>query len=236
MKILPIEEFGKAVFESESVFRPTATSRTLAEAAVPYLEEGARVLDLGCGSGIVGYHLAFLEKPTFFLFLSDVSAESTDLAEMNGQALGRHATIKTGSVFEPWVGEKFNLIVSDISGVIPEIGEELGWFDGVPNDSGSEGTELAARVIEESPRHLSENGALIFPVISLSNEQTLLDKMSNRFDVIQQLTSVALPLGVSKHQAASIAERFPVARIEILSGVPLFYTTIYRCSNAKGSQ
>lgn len=234
MKRLPLEESGNAVFESDSVFRPTATSRALAEAAVCYLEEGKKVLDLGCGSGIVGYHLSSREKPNFSLFMSDVSSESTELAFRNGVALGAAATIKTGSVFEPWTGEKFDLIVSDVSGVIPEIGEELGWFHGVPNDSGSEGTELATRVIREAPNHLNENGALIFPIISLSNEQTLHNEMSVMYHNIDQITSVALPLGVSKDRALLLVERFPMARIEIMGGLALFYTTIYRCSRAKG--
>jgi methylase of polypeptide subunit release factors len=234
LKRLPIEECGQAEFESESVFRPTATSRILAGAADAYLKEGQKVLDLGCGSGIVGFHLAFRREPRISLYMSDVSSKSTELASKNGEAIGTKVTIKTGSVFEPWIGYKFDLIVSDISGVIPAIGDRMGWFDGVPNDSGSEGTELAARVIRESPNHLNENGALIFPIISLSNEQTLLNEMSKKFNRVEKLVSVALPLGASNDEAVSMADQFPAIRIEFMGGLPVFHTTIYRCSHAKG--
>lgn len=233
MKTLPVESLPGVCFEAPLVFIPTATSRVLAQAAAAELGNRKKVLDVGCGSGIVGLHLALTGESDIQLSMSDVSHEATSLASENAAALGVAATVKTGSVFAPWAGERFDLIVSDVSGVIPEIGDSLGWFEDVPNDSGSQGVGLAAKVIREAPSHTSRDGALIFPIISLSNEQLLLEEMSLTFTSVKELSTVALPLGIPLSHSLEMKERFPNIRIGSMGGIQVFYTTVMMCEGMK---
>lgn len=228
-----MEGLPGACFDAASVFRPTATSRVLAQASVAELGEGKKVLDLGCGSGIVGLHLAVSGGSKIRLSMSDVSPDATFLAAQNANTLKVLADVKTGSVFDPWADECFDLVVSDVSGVIPEIGEALGWFQDVPNASGSEGVGLAAKVIRQAPRHLTHDGILMLPIISLSNERHLVHEMNLIFTVVQKINEVALPLGVSQSDSKEMKKRFPSIRVECLGGIPVFYTTIMKCKGVK---
>lgn len=233
LKILPIEGLLGDRFEGASVFSPTATSRVLAQAAVAEIGEGKRVLDLGCGSGVVGLHLALASELKIHLSMSDVSRSATRLAAQNAKTLKVVADIKTGSLFDPWADERFDLIVSDVSGVIPEIGEALGWFRGVPNASGSDGVGLASKVIRQAPGHLSRDGALMFPIISLSNERRLVQEMSLIFTVVRKITEVALPLGLSLDDSRKMEKAFPRIRTASIGGIPVFYATVVKCEGMK---
>ena len=61
-------------------------------------------------------------------------------------------------LFEPWSGSKFDVIVDDISGVAQEMAAVSPWFDGVPCDSGRDGTSLVVDIIRAAPGILRAAG------------------------------------------------------------------------------
>jgi 16S rRNA (guanine1207-N2)-methyltransferase len=77
------------------------------------LEDGARVLDLGCGWGAVGV-AAGKSSPHGTIVLTDVNRRAARLASEN---IGRNglgnAEVRVGRLFEPVANERFDLIASN---------------------------------------------------------------------------------------------------------------------------
>ncbi len=236
LKKLDIETDSRATFDREGVFKPTATTRLLAKAASSQLSPRASILDLGCGSGIIGLSLASHVGAKVELSMSDVSPAATGLARENASALGIKADIRTGSLFDPWGAETFDLIVSDVSGVIPELGARFGWFEGVPNDSGETGAGLAIQVIKGAASRLRPNGKLVFPIISLSAERLIIKEARDNFLDVKILEEVRLPLPLNSPKVQDLVASFPDIRVESLGGVQCFFTTSYLCAMPKGKK
>jgi cyclopropane fatty-acyl-phospholipid synthase-like methyltransferase len=234
MKKLDFESQPGVVLERPGVFRPTATTRTLARSASRILAKSGSILDLGCGSGIIGLSLALEEGADRALAMSDVSPDATALALENTRVLGMSVDVRTGSLFSPWVGEVFDSIVSDVSGVAPELGERFGWFDGVPNESGTDGTTLAVQVIRQANKYLAYDGTLVFPIISLSAEKRILDEAMDAFESVTLVEEVRLPLGMPVAELEEIRTEFPFIRIDSVGGIACFFTSTYACQTPKG--
>ena len=110
--------------------------------------------------------------------------------------------IRTGSLLNPWVGEKFNVVLSDVSGVIPEIGSYFGWFADVPNESGSDGCDLAIQVIKSVKKFLiSPTSLFIMPIISLSNEKRQLDELKDNFTNVEEIGVFKFPIAKENSDA-----------------------------------
>jgi 16S rRNA G1207 methylase RsmC len=236
LKKLDIETDERAVFNRDGVFKPTATTRLLAKSALSQLPSGGSLLDLGCGSGIIGLSLALRVGAMLELSMSDVSPAATGLARENARALDVEADIRTGSLFDPWEAETFDYIVSDVSGVIPELGARFGWFEGVPNESGETGTGLAVQVIRGAASHLRPDGKLVFPIISLSAERLIIKEAQDNFLEVKILEEVRLPLALKLSDAQDLIASFPDIRVESLGGVQCFFTTAYLCARPKGKK
>jgi len=187
--------YANAEFEVDagSAFVPTDTSRLLIESAIKEIAEGDRVLDLGCGSGVVGLVIAQLKKLPF-VWLSDIHEESRAPVEHNFRSARQGCEFRAGDLFEPWNGERFDVIVDDVSGVSEPLAQHSRWFQGVPCASGIDGADLVTRVIESAPRFLNSGGRLIFPTISLSNVSRIVETARAHFGSVTSLGSVQWPL------------------------------------------
>lgn len=187
--------YANADFEVDagSAFVPTDTSRLLIECALKEVAESDRVLDLGCGSGVVGLVIAQLKKLPL-VWLSDIHEDSRAPVEFNFRSAGQCCEFKAGNLFEPWNGQRFDVIVDDVSGVSEPLAKHSRWFQGVPCASGVDGAELVVRVIESAPRFLNPGGRLIFPTISLSNVSRIVETARAHFGSVTSLGSVQWPL------------------------------------------
>lgn len=237
---LQVETNPSVLSHVQGVFMPNATTRLLANGAKGFVVEANDILELGCGSGVIGLELWQLEfqrrggQNPPRLFMSDVSSLATELAKRNAEVLEVPADVRAGSLFEPWSGMCFDLIVSDVSGVVPAIGQQLGWFMDVPNDSGADGTDLALSVISQSPQFLSSDGTLIMPVISLSLKDKIMDSFHETFSQVTLADSRRFPLGADPQQLKNIRRDYPSIGIEFVSGVATFSTEIYVLRTPKG--
>jgi len=112
------------------------------------------VLDLGTGCGIQALHAARYAKR---VVATDISGRALELAKLNA-ALNGVSTIefRSGSLYEPVAGERFDRIVSNPPFVITPRGE------GVPayeyRDGGLVGDALVASVISDAAQHLAPGG------------------------------------------------------------------------------
>jgi precorrin-6B methylase 2 len=178
------------------VFRPTSTSVLLLRAARQLLQQqpAASVLDLGCGCGVVAIVLASVGNGAK-VSASDVSAAAATLTLKNAAKNGVSVEARSGSLFEPWAGRRFGLIVDDVAGVAEPIDRLSGWYPGdVPSEAGPDGTRWILEILDQAPNYLEPGGRLVFPVITLAREDTVLAKARERFGSVRLLDEQWYPL------------------------------------------
>ncbi len=165
-------------------FKPNLTSEMLLSCAESKVNESSRVLDLGCGSGYVGIQLAKSTKLKE-LCCSDLDKKSFKKVSIEAKKYMVNLHFMQGSLFEPWQGEKFDLIVDDVSGVSEIVARLSPWFKDIPCDTGACGTKLIRKVLGEAKEHLFTKGILIFPIISLSNKEKILKTAKKNFSSVK---------------------------------------------------
>ena len=215
-------------------FTPTGTTRLLIEAVQKKVMEPVSLLDLGCGTGVVGLalHLNGLVKSP--LYASDLSKPAVSCSEINFKRYECVSDVRNGSLFEPWEGHKFDVVVDDISGIAREVADVSPWFQGVPCESGKDGTSLVVEIIREAHEYLAENGQFFFPVISLSNVDILVDAAKKYFSSVERVSRQEWPLPDELKQHLPLLERLNdegTIKLDKKFGMFLWYTEIYCASN-----
>lgn len=196
------------------VFLPTSTTVLLLRAVRKALAAPPRsALDLGCGCGIVS--LALAERVgAASVFASDLSPAAVRLTRENARRHGVAIDARQGSIFEPWSGMRFDLIVDDVAGIADPIAAVTPWYPPpVPCDAGEDGTRWILNVLAEAPHHLNPGGRLFFPVLSLSRSSRILDEARRTFASIEALEEQWYPL------TEELATRFDVMRRLAAEGV-----------------
>lgn len=124
----------------------------------------ASILDIGTGAGPIIIALAKeLEEGEFYA--SDVSKEALLVAQKNVKAngLSDKITLKAGSLFEPWPGQKFDIITANLPYIphedLPGLTVEIYHYEPrVALDGGDGGLVIYEEFIKELPRHLNKKG------------------------------------------------------------------------------
>jgi len=192
------------------VFRPTSTSVLLLRAARHLLEQQAApsVLDLGCGCGVVAVVLAGPAGNGAKVSASDVSPAAASLTLKNAAKNGVAVECRSGSLFEPWTGRRFSLIVDDVAGVAEPLDRLSGWYPGdVPSEAGPDGTRWILEVLDQAPNYLEPGGRLVFPVITLAREDTVLARARARFGSVRLLEEQWYPLSEALTPHMPLIER-----------------------------
>ena len=216
------------------VFTPNATTQLLIQAVKSTTSEPANFLDLGCGTGVVGlalYLQGFIKSP---LCASDLSQPSVLCSRENFTRYGCSAEVRDGSLLEPWLGKKFDVIVDDISGIAQDVAVISPWFQGVPCDTVKDWTDLVVEILRKAPEYLSRGGRFFFPVLSLSNVDLLLKTARESFSRVERVARQDWPLSaelkihmpllrkLDKEGSIRLHERF---------GMVLCYTEVYCAAN-----
>jgi release factor glutamine methyltransferase len=95
------------------VLIPRPETELLVELAAAQLPQGARVVDVGTGSGAIALALAD-ERPDLDVHATDVSADALDVARANAQRLGLDVTFHEADLLDGPVGmEAFDALVSN---------------------------------------------------------------------------------------------------------------------------
>ena len=167
--ILGSQEFMGMEFEvSPAVLIPRHDTEVLVAEAVARAGGEGSLLDIGVGSGCVTVALASaLPKAT--VSGVDSSPQALALAQKNADKLGVAIALYEGSLFGPFTGRRFDLIVSnppyiptaDLETLQPEVRdyEPLQALDG-----GADGLDFYRLIVPAAPGHLSNGGWLLFEV------------------------------------------------------------------------
>jgi len=220
------------------VFTPNATTTLMIQALRNTTNWPAHVLELGCGTGVIGIALQEYGLVHSPLYASDLSESAVLCSRENYARYGCPADVRGGSLFEPWPGEKFDMIIDDISGIAQDVAKVSPWFQGVPCDTGKDGTDLVTEIIRQAPQHLKKDGRFFFPVLSLSNVDRLLRVAKEQFATIEKVGHQDWPL------PTELMAHLPLLRqlrsegsiiLEERFGMVLCYTEVYcaRTSNAE---
>tara|TARA_A100001011_G_scaffold398506_1_gene503175 strand:- start:1084 stop:1803 length:720 start_codon:yes stop_codon:yes gene_type:complete len=172
---------------SDLVFAPTATSDFLISAVASNINKVDKLLDLGCGNGIVGIALSKFNKANK-IYCSDISIEAVKIADLNIKLNNCVGEVIKSNIFSNWDGYKFDIIVDDISGISEQVAKLSSWFENVPCDAGIDGTANIEKVLNEARYFLNKNGKIFFPVISLSNTNKILDIANKNFKNLKKIS------------------------------------------------
>ena len=167
--ILGSQEFMGLEFRvTPEVLIPRHDTETLVQEAVRRAGTAKRVLDIGAGSGCIAVTLA-KHLPRAEVSAVDHSDAALAVARENAEQNGVAIRFVSGSLFEPFKGERFDLIVSnppyiptaDLAGLQPEVRdfEPLGALDGGPD-----GLDFYRIIVPAAPGQLSPGGWLMVEV------------------------------------------------------------------------
>ena len=218
----------------KDVFSPTGTSEEIIKAVSKNITKPGLLLDLGCGSGIVGFVLHRMEIVSK-LHASDISNQAVNLVRKNAKKNNIECEAKDGPVFSPWVGEKFDYIVDDISGISQEIANISPWFKNTMCESGEDGADLVVEAINHAPSHLLDGGKFFFPVLSLSNVDRIIASAKSIFENVERLSHKVwtLPDEMKPHmEKLKELNNKGLIKYEEKFGLILWYTDIYVAYNS----
>ena len=152
------------------VFAPTRTSFEVAEGI--RINPGDTVIDVGSGSGVLSFVAARLGAAR--VFGTDVNPKAIEMARRNAVLLGLGTVdFREGSLFEPLVGIRADVVIGDVSGIPDEIAQVTGWFpDG--RAGGPTGAELPLMMLESIGDTLIPGGRLYLPTGTIQDEKAIL--------------------------------------------------------------
>ncbi|KAF0220544.1 MAG: release factor glutamine [Geobacteraceae bacterium] len=167
--ILGSQEFmGLEFTVTPAVLIPRHDTEVLVEEAMKRCQRGGKVLDVGVGSGCIAVVLA-KNLPGAEIFGVEQSHQALELAVGNTERNGVVVKLVFGSLFEPFIDQKFDLIVSnppyiptaDLALLQPEVRDYEPWS---ALDGGADGLDFYRRIIPAAPDHLTHGGWLLFEV------------------------------------------------------------------------
>lgn len=165
------------------VFTPNLTSRLSYETANQNIAKNTSVLDLGCGSGVIG--ILIKKNKKIKLYCSDTHLKSVVLTKKNLKKNKISAVVKQGNLFKPWNGLKFDYIINDVSAISSLIASKSKWFStNIPSNCGKDGTNLSIKVIKYAKKFLNKRGILQLPLLSLSDIEKVKKEAKKNFSKI----------------------------------------------------
>ncbi len=166
--------FGIEIKLDSRVYEPAEDTELAMTALSRLLEQsagGLRVLDMGCGTGIIGIFAAKSEK-TRQVVLADISEAAVELARENVLHAGveKKARVIRSNLFSNVQGV-FDIIVFNAP-YLPEDPEESP-EEAMMLSGGREGVELSIRFLMEALHHLKSHSYTVLVSSSLSNQKLL---------------------------------------------------------------
>lgn len=158
------EFYGRPFRVAPATLIPRPETEHLVAAALARGPAGARVLDIGTGSGCIAITLK-LERPDWQVTAVDISLDALAVARDNAARLGAEAGFMQSDLFAALAGWAFDLIVSNppyVAEADPHMGRGDVRFE--PRHaltSGADGLDAIRAIVQRAPAHLSDGGWLL---------------------------------------------------------------------------
>jgi len=219
---------------NKKVFIPNITTNLLLKAACATIESSKiklNVLDLGCGSGVIGIFLKKKFKSKIKVFMSDYSDFAIKIAKKNSIANKVKTTIAKSDLLENWKNYKFDLIIDDISAIDSKIAKKSSWYNSnIPCNSGSNGIALTTKIIKESKKFLNKKSKILIPSISISDHKKNLILMKKQFKNVNEISSIEWPAPKFLLNKKIISENIKKRYIYKKFNLYLCFTKVYSCN------
>ncbi|MFZ3383932.1 MAG: HemK2/MTQ2 family protein methyltransferase [Candidatus Methanoperedens sp.] len=153
---------------TSSVYEPAEDSFLLAEAALDQIKDSERILEVGCGSGIIS---AVIKNNTSARITGiDINPYAAACTKENGVEAIR------GNLLD-CVRGKFDLIIFNPP-YLPtdELQRTKDWIN-IALDGGNDGREIINRFLADAVPHLLENGRILMLVSSFTGIEEVKSKM-----------------------------------------------------------
>jgi SAM-dependent methyltransferase len=215
---------------SPTVFAPTSTSKLVAGALE--IPEGATVLDVGCGSGVLSFVAARLGAAR--VVGCDASPEAVADATLNAErlGLGKRVEFREGNLLEPVRDVTAQVIIGDVSGIPDRLAEASDWFPG-GRAGGPTGSEVPVAMVETIGECLDHGGVMYLPTGTIQAEHRVLDAAKRIFGAsnLHAVVSRELPLPnlLAKSHALAQLVADGLIRFRQRGSRLLWRLTIWRC-------
>ncbi len=164
--------FGKKFYVNKNVLIPRFETEELVEKTLDYVKQiweeapSLQVLDLGCGSGVIGLTLKD-KMPTLAVTLLDISKEALEVAKKNKEALGLSVRLVQGDMLENLGDEKYDVLISNP----PYLKEDEEIEDIVKKNEphialygGKDGLYYYRKILEKAKEHLNDSFLIAFEI------------------------------------------------------------------------
>lgn len=225
------------LYAYHNVFVPNTTTKLLINSVLSIVSSKKKILDLGCGTGAVGISLFKEGIISDKIYASDLSLEAAKCCEKNIKSYKFDSDIRTGSMFEPWINEKFDIVIDDISAISEDVANISPWFPGVPCKTGKDGTDLVSKIITDAKKYLKSDSSLFFfPVLSLSNVEQILSLTRKKFNYVELIKRKTWPLPADLMPHIDLLEKLEnenAIKFERKFGMIICNTEVYCASDQK---
>ncbi len=177
--LLGSTEFYRREFRTDArALIPRPETEELVEIALRFApaQEGMRVLDMGCGSGVIGITLALeLAKYHPQVVLADISEAALSLTLENATALGAKVKTYRSDLFSAWQPEEnnavvpptaYNLVLANLP-YVPDgeqVAAEVTHDPSTALYGGPDGLDIVRRFLEDARPHLAPDCLVLLEV------------------------------------------------------------------------
>ena len=161
-----------------SVYEPSEDSYLLAEAALSEIKGKERILEVGCGSGIVS--AVIKANTTSKITGIDINPYAAACTKENG------IDVIIGDLLSCVKGE-FDMIIFNPPYLPHQEGAKKDWIN-VALDGGDDGRRVISRFLEDALPHLVENGKILIVVSSLTGIEEVKSRMESLDYAVREIS------------------------------------------------
>ena len=169
------------------------------------------------------------KKKKNILYASDISSKAVKLAKKNYEG---KINFKSGDLFSPWKGKRFNIIISDVSSINDQVAFLSPWYKNIRCSSGEDGLDNIKKILSNVENYAEKNFLFILPVISLCNTTKLIELLKKKFKrvLLTKKTEWPLPSFFSKNITKfKILKNQKNLEFEEKFGINVAYTRVAIC-------